>query len=245
MTLQATKTVRELAVEIPGATRIFEKLGIDYCCGGAKSLEDACAASNISTDEVMRRLTEEGEKTVALAAESVDFSSLSLTELITHITTKHHTFTKQELARLSTLLDKVCSAHGENHPELLRLQALFKELAADLSPHMLKEEMVLFPYIVRMEEAVRHNQLPFAPPPFMTVRNPVRMMSLEHDGAGDLLRLMREASVNYTVPGDGCISYRTLYQALEDFERDLHQHIHLENNILFPRAVEMEAAVNA
>jgi regulator of cell morphogenesis and NO signaling len=245
MTLQSTNSVRELALTIPGATRLFERLGIDYCCGGAKSLADACAARNLSALEVMQQLEEEGEKQGSQAAETADFNGLPLTELITHITTKHHTFTKQELARLSALMDKVCSVHGQNHDELLRLQMLFKELAEDLAPHMMKEEMVLFPYIVRVEKAVGQNQPTLQPPPFMTVRNPVRMMSLEHDKAGDLLRSMREASDGYTVPADACISYRTLYQALEELERDLHQHIHLENNILFPRAIEMEDAINS
>lgn len=245
MTLQSTKTVRELALEIPGATRVFEKLGIDYCCGGAKSLADACAARSLSADEVIEQLEQEGGTDWAVAVEVADFSQLTLTELISHIVNKHHTFTKQELVRLDALMNKVCSVHGQNHRELMSLQILFKELAADLSPHMLKEEMVLFPYVMRLEEAVSQNQPAPAPPPFMTVRNPVRMMSLEHDKAGDLLRGMRETSADYALPSDACISYSTLYQALEELERDLHQHIHLENNILFPRAIEMEDAINS
>jgi regulator of cell morphogenesis and NO signaling len=245
MMLQSAKTVRELALEVPGATRIFENLGIDYCCGGGKSLADACAARSLSADEVMRRLEQEGEKDWGLSTQAAGFSQLTLTELISYIVNKHHTFTKQELVRLDALMNKVCSVHGQNHKELSNLLARFKELAADLSPHMLKEEMVLFPYVVRLEEAVRHNQPAPAPPPFVTVRNPVRVMSLEHDNVGDLLRRMREASADYAVPPDACISYRTLYQALEEFERDLHQHIHLENNILFPRAIEMEDAINS
>lgn len=245
MTLQSTKTVRELALEIPGATKVFEKLGIDYCCGGAKPLADACAAHSLSPEEVIEQLEREGETNFGSTTEAADFSQLTLTDLISYIVNKHHTFTKQELARLDALLNKVCSVHGENHGELLKVQALFKELAADLQPHMFKEEMVLFPYVLRLEEAVRNNQPAPPPPPFMTVRNPVRMMSLEHDNAGELLRGMREASADYLVPADACTSYRTLYQALEDFERDLHQHIHLENNILFPRAIKMEDAVNS
>jgi regulator of cell morphogenesis and NO signaling len=245
MTLQSTKTVRELALEIPGATRIFENLGIDYCCGGGKSLEQACAARDLPTQDVMLKLEEEVEKPAALTAEPMDFTLLTLTELTAYITVKHHVYTKQELARLDALMNKVYSAHGQNHKELLDLQSLFRELAADLTPHMQKEEMVLFPYIERMEKAVSTGSRAFVPPPFMTVRNPVRMMSLEHDQAGNLLRRMRDVSASYTVPDDACISYRTLYQALEEFEQDLHQHIHLENNILFPRAVEMEDALTS
>ncbi|HUE83073.1 MAG TPA: hemerythrin domain-containing protein [Pyrinomonadaceae bacterium] len=149
--------------------------------------------------------------------------------------------TRQEMDRLRSLLEKVCSVHGQNYPELLTVQALFRELCMDLTPHMFKEEQMLFPYIERMEEAAKNGH-EISAPPFGTVRNPVRMMMMEHDTAGDLLRKLRETSSDYTVPKDGCISYQTLYQAMEAFEQDLHQHIHLENNVLFPRAVEMEDA---
>jgi regulator of cell morphogenesis and NO signaling len=156
---------------------------------------------------------------------------------------KHHTFTRQELARLEALLVKVCGVHGQNHPELFRIQEQFQELNRDLEPHMLKEERVLFPYIIQMEEAAKNNR-PNVVPPFGTVRNPVKVMMAEHDAAGDILREMRELSSDYTVPEDACISYQTLYGALAALEADLHQHIHLENNILFPRAAEMEASLS-
>ena len=158
-----------------------------------------------------------------------------------YIVGTHHFFTRQELTRLDQLFDKVCAAHGQNHAELLRLQGRFQGLRRELTAHMLKEEQVLFPAIVEMEEAVGRGE-PIPMPFFGTVRNPVRMMMMEHDTAGEVLREMRILSSNYTVPSDACLSYRTLYQALQAFEADLHQHIHLENNILFPRAVEMESA---
>ncbi len=238
--LESTRTVKEYALEIPGATRIFEKLGIDYCCGGGKSLADACAKAGIAVDEVLGSLeeTEQSERTAA----SEGWQTASHAELIAHIVEKHHAFTREELARLEALLAKVCGVHGQNHPELFHIQNQFQELRRDLEPHMLKEERMLFPYIIRMEEAIKENQpLPVAP--FGTVRNPVRVMMAEHDAAGDILREMREASSDYTAPEDGCISYHTLYSALTALEADLHQHIHLENNILFPRAAEMEEAV--
>lgn len=237
--LETTKTVKEYALEMPGATRIFEKLGIDYCCGGDKSLADACAKAGVAVDEVLASLqwTERSNET----SESVGWQMASLAELIAHIVEKHHTFTRQELARLEALVAKVCGVHGQNHPELFRIQKQFQELSRELGPHMLKEERVLFPYIMQMEEAAKNNRtLPV--PPFGTVRNPVRVMMAEHDAAGDILREMREASFDYTTPSDGCISYKTLYEALADLEADLHQHIHLENNILFPRAAAMEAS---
>jgi regulator of cell morphogenesis and NO signaling len=236
MSIDTMKSVREVAVEFPGATRIFEKLGIDYCCGGGKALEEACLAAGVSADNVIALLEEAG----STAAEARDWKIAPLSELVAHIVTRHHGFTREELVRVSNLLAKVCSVHGENHPELHRLHTVFQELKHELTSHMLKEEQVLFPYIENLETAVRRGE-PVPTPYFGTVRNPVRMMMQEHDDAGQALRDLREVSSNYQVPADGCISFRTLYQALEEFERDLHQHIHLENNILFPRAAELEA----
>ena len=236
MSIDTMKTVREVAVEFPGATRIFEKLGIDYCCGGGKALEEACLAAGVSADNVIALLEEAG----STAAEARDWKIAPLSELVAHIVTRHHGFTREELVRVSNLLAKVCSVHGENHPELHRLHTVFQELKHELTSHMLKEEQVLFPYIENLETAVRRGE-PVPTPFFGTVRNPVRMMMQEHDDAGQALRDLREVSSNYQVPADGCITFRTLYQALEEFERDLHQHIHLENNILFPRAAELEA----
>jgi regulator of cell morphogenesis and NO signaling len=140
---------------------------------------------------------------------------------------------------LTPLLEKVCSVHGQNHPELHSIQTNFRGLVDELTMHMMKEEMMLFPYIVRMEESVIEKQ-PILPPPFGTVQNPVSMMMHEHDSAGDALRAMRKASGGYAAPADACVSYQTLYKALAELEADLHQHIHLENNILFPRAIAME-----
>jgi regulator of cell morphogenesis and NO signaling len=240
MTFNTSTTVRELAVREPGATRIFEKLKIDYCCGGNKTLEDACAAAGVQTEDI-RRLLEKAGESQTMMGEATNFQAASLTELINYILDKHHVFTKEEMTRLDALTEKVCSVHGQNHPELLSVKALFQSLCEDLRPHMFKEEQVLFPYIIRLEEASERKQMP-PPTPFGTVRNPVRMMMMEHDVAGDLLRELREVSSGYQTPADACISYRTLYQALEALEQDLHRHIHLENNILFPRAVEMESA---
>jgi regulator of cell morphogenesis and NO signaling len=237
--LNSKQSVRDLALEIPGATRIFEKMGIDYCCGGAASLENACASAGITTTDIVHALDEANQHQSQLN-ELKDWQSASLSRLIEYILEKHHVFTRQELLRLDALIAKVYAAHGERHPELLRLQEMFKNLNEDLVPHMMKEERVLFPHIMLIEAALEtHETIPV--PPFMTVRNPVRMMSLEHDNAGELLREMRRVTSDYTVPPDGCVSYQTLYQALKEFEEDLHQHIFLENNILFPRAVEMEA----
>jgi len=151
----------------------------------------------------------------------------------------HHKYTREEISRLGPLLARVCSVHGNNHPELNNVHAVFHGLAQELTMHMMKEEKVLFPYIVRMEEAIIQKE-PILPSPFGSIQNPVLMMEHEHDDAGEALRALREMTGGYTVPPDGCVSYQTLFQALAEFEADLRQHIHLENNILFPRAIAME-----
>ena len=240
MSMTIEKTVRELALENPAATRVFEKLGIDYCCGGNKSLEQACRAANLSVDEVIDSLEVANHSTNAVQAIH-DWQTEPLADLISHITNTHHKYTREELARLAPLFDKVCSVHGKNHPELQPVRASFQGLVQELTTHMMKEERVLFPYIVRMEETVIQNE-PILPSPFGSVQNPVLMMEHEHDSAGNALRAMREGSSGYTPPPDACISYQTLYKALAELEADLHQHIHLENNILFPRAIAMEKA---
>ncbi|HXY49290.1 MAG TPA: iron-sulfur cluster repair di-iron protein [Terriglobales bacterium] len=240
MRVSTARTVRELVLEIPEATGIFEKLGIDYCCGGDRSLEEACAASNLSVDEVLDSL-ELAEQTARAKQKDRNWRAEPLADLVAHITGTHHKYTREEITRLGPLFDKVVSVHGKNHPELQHLRAMFRGLAQELTMHMMKEEAVLFPYIVRIEEAIIQRE-PVLPPPFGTVRNPVAMMMHDHDSAGEALRVMRQASTGYTPPADACVSYQTLYKALADFEKDLHQHIHLENNILFPRAIEMEGA---
>ncbi|MFB3918130.1 MAG: iron-sulfur cluster repair di-iron protein [Terriglobales bacterium] len=229
----AGKTVREVALEVPSATRIFEQLGIDYCCGGLKPLEEACASANISVDDVVRKL-EDAERQAAQSANGKNWQQTSLTDLIEHIVNTHHTYVKQELPRLEQLLAKVCGVHGQNHPELLQIRETFADLDQELTGHLMKEEQILFPYITEMEQGHAGHSC------FGTVQNPIRMMMFEHDNAGVALRSMRAASSNYQAPPDACISYQTLYGALQAFEADLHQHIHLENNILFPRAIAME-----
>jgi len=235
-------TVRDVAMELPRATRLFEKLKIDYCCGGNRPLTEACALAGIDVDDVLDMLAEVTEAT-AEDKGSLDFQNASLPELITHILGTHHVFTKSEMDRLQLLADKVLAAHGGNHPELIHLDELFTRLCADLKPHMFKEEQILFPYIVAMAEAAEQNRA-VALAPFGTVNNPIRMMMMEHDTAGQILRELRALTSDYKVPADACVSYQTLYQALEKFEKDLHQHIHLENNILFPKALALENALN-
>jgi regulator of cell morphogenesis and NO signaling len=240
MCVTTEKTVRELALENPAATHVLENLGIDYCCGGSQSLEQACRAANLPIEQVLDSL-DAAEPESQPAGREGDWQREPLADLIANITSTHHRYTREETARLTPLFDKVCSVHGKNHPELQEIQTSFVGLSDELTMHMMKEEMVLFPYIVCMEEAVIQKE-PILPPPFGSVQNPVSMMMHEHDSAGEVLRAMRQASNGYATPPEACVSYQTLYRALVEFEADLHQHIHLENNILFPRAIAMEQA---
>jgi regulator of cell morphogenesis and NO signaling len=243
MQINPRKTVRELTLEIPGATRIFEEVGIDYCCGGWKSFQDACEAARVSTDEVIKSL-EQAREANSPGEDSTDWQTQPLTRLTSYIVGKHHVFTRDELARLDALLSKVCSVHGQNHPELFRIQTLFQDLNRDLLAHMQKEETVLFPYIEQMQAAAterRREPVPF----FGTVQTPIRVMMMEHETDGDILARIRQITRGFAVPEDACTNYEALYKALESLEHDLHQHIHLENNILLPRALEMEAGYQA
>lgn len=238
MIFDVNKTVSELATEIPDATRVFEHFGIDYCCGGSQPLEIACRRAKIPVEDLLRSL-EDSNALAQKKSATHDFQSMRPTDLIAHIAATHHAYVKREIPRLQQLLAKVVAVHCAGHPELAAVQRTFAGLSSELHSHMMKEEMVLFPYIVKLEEArSRREHAPQAP--FGPISNPVHMMEMEHEAAGQALRQIRMLTGAYTPPESACFSYRTLYSALKEFEADLHQHIHLENNILFPRAVELE-----
>jgi regulator of cell morphogenesis and NO signaling len=240
MTVAIDRTVRELAIENPASTRVFEKLGIDYCCGGNRSLREACQSAHLNLEQVRDSLEKADQSTPATET-SRDWQLEPLASLIEHIQGTHHKYTREEIARLGPLFEKVCSVHGKNHAELFEAREIFQGLAQELNAHLLKEETILFPYIRTMEAAHAGN-VRMARAPFGSLRNPVSMMEHEHDSAGSALRAMSEATKGYCAPDDACVSYQTLYKALATFAADLHQHIHLENNILFPRAIAIESA---
>lgn len=230
------RTLRELALENPAATRVFEKLHLDYCCGGGQTLQQACDRAGLPVASVLDSLTERP------AAPARDWGTEPLSALTAHIRDTHHRFTRAEIARIAPLFDKVCAAHAERHPELLEERQIFLGLADELTSHLMKEERILFPYIEQLE-ASHHGGAPAPASCFGSVRNPVAMMMHEHDGAGEALAALRRLSRDYTAPADACLSFQTLYGALAGLEADLHQHIHLENNILFPKAIALEGGV--
>jgi regulator of cell morphogenesis and NO signaling len=237
MTFTLETTVREIATEMPATIRVFEKFGIDYCCGGRKSLEQACTELQLSSEQVIEKLDEATRQPAEPDAR--EWQTASLASLVQHIVRNHHSYVRRELPRLEQLAEKVFVRHGQAHPELRRIRDAFLELRDELSGHMMKEEQILFPHATRVEHALQVGQTPPAAG-FGTMLNPITMMMQEHDAAGSLMAEIKTLSGNYTPPADACPSYRGLYAGLQDFEQDLHRHIHLENNILFPRAVEME-----
>lgn len=233
-----TQTVREIALENPSSIRVFEAFGIDYCCGGRKPLAEACEARNISVDAVIAAL-ENGAADAAPITE--DWNTQSLGSLAAHIVNKHHSYVRRELPRLAELAAKVVNRHGDTKPELPEIQTKVAKISDELTEHLAKEEVVLFPYVTKLERAKEEG----TPKPhgcFGAVANPIAMMTQEHDAAGALMADIRELSGDYTPPVGACPTFHAFYSGLREFEQDLHQHIHLENNILFPRALALEAA---
>lgn len=239
MTFNADKTVREIAIENPATVRIFESLGIDYCCGGRRPLGEACEAAHVPLARAMELLEDAGRHA---GPEPDVWASASLAALAEHIVQHHHEFVRQESPRLEALLDKVVSRHGDTHPELKAIQELFTALSQELTAHMMKEERVLFPHIEQTEAAVRSGAA-LPPSCFGSVEMPISRMLAEHDDAGELTAQIRKLSGDFHPPAGACPTYHALFQGLGEFELDLHRHIHLENNVLFPRAVAMERSV--
>jgi regulator of cell morphogenesis and NO signaling len=236
MSFTRTTRVGDIAAANPGAKRVLEEAGVDYCCGGAKPLNEACMHAGVSAEEILRRLQVHRQPA---SPEEAQWASARLADLTKHIVEKHHNYVRGAVPRVSALLRKVLAKHGESHPELARIEKEFLGLGREMSAHMQKEEQILFPYIEKLERATEGKE-ELEPPFFQTVRNPVHMMIEEHDAAGRALQVIRRLSAGYRTPAEECQSYREVYRSLEEFEADMHTHVHLENNILFPRAVELE-----
>jgi regulator of cell morphogenesis and NO signaling len=235
-----TQTVRDIALEQPSSIRVFEKYGIDYCCGGRKPLSEACMAGNVEIESVLAALELAAQSPAPI---STDWAQESLEVLSAHIVDTHHAYVKRELPRLAVLAQKVVNRHGATKAELQVIQSTLAQLDEELTHHLAKEESILFPFVVLLERASANG----ASKPrgcFDSVASPIAMMTQEHDTAGAMLADIRRLSNNFTTPPDACPTFHAFYDGLKDFEKDLHQHIHLENNILFPRAIELEAYIN-
>jgi regulator of cell morphogenesis and NO signaling len=237
MSFNVQSRIGDIVLEVPATMRIFESLNIDYCCGGQRTLADACAHAGRDLQEVQERLATLQAAAPATSDPKV-WQSAPLTELIDHIEATHHAFTRSELARVAPLMEKVLKVHGDHHPELARVAQCFEAMDSDLRPHLEKEEQILFPFVRNLEAGKRTPGCCFG-----TVQNPIRAMQNEHEQVGDILRELRTLTHDYTAPEDACGSYRSLYLGLRNLEEDLHLHIYLESHLLFPRSIELEAAL--
>lgn len=237
MNFNTETRVNEIALSDPSARRTLEDAGVDYCCGGGKSLRDACMRANVPGEVILEQLRQNSKRA---GTEESGWKHAPLTELTRHIRERHHGYVRDVIPRLRGMLAKVREKHGSRHREVEEVEKLFGDVAREMQMHMQKEEQILFPYIDALERAASA-QKAVESPFFQTVRNPIYSMMKEHDAAGELVRQIRAASNVYRTPEDACTTFQAAYQELEQFEKDLHLHVHLENNILFPRAVELEA----
>jgi len=231
------KQIGQFVAEDFRTAAIFSKYGIDFCCKGDRTIEEVCTKNNIDSDELLGQLL---HIQISNNAQSIDYKSWPLDLLAEYIEKKHHRYVEEKIPVLRQFLDKLCKVHGQNHPELLEITALFIGSSKDLAAHMKKEELILFPFIKRMVKAkLEGSQL--QSPQFGTVENPIAMMKDEHENEGDRFRQIAALTNNYTPPSDACNTYKVTFAMLDEFEKDLHLHIHLENNILFPEAIKLEA----
>ena len=234
--MKGNQIIGELVAKDYRTASVFKKYSIDFCCQGNRTIEEACEKKNIDTKKVLEDLVAMME---AKSESTTDYQSWPLDLLADYIEKKHHRYVQEKTLEIQPYLDKICKVHGERHPELLKIKEEFNASACELAAHMKKEELILFPFIRKMTKAKLENTKVDAAH-FGTVKNPIQMMMNEHTVEGNRFRKIEELSNNYTPPLDACNTYRVSFALLKEFEQDLHLHIHLENNILFPRAIEIE-----
>lgn len=236
----ASKTISELVAADYRTAAVFKNHGIDFCCRGGRTIDQACDKQHVSVTDLLadlERLAEAGEQ------EPIDYQSWPMDRLIGHIEKKHHRYILDTAPMIDQYLDKLCKVHGGRYPELFEINREFKAAASELAMHMQKEEYILFPYIRQMAEAEKNGEQTVQPG-FGSVENPIAIMKEEHIAEGDRFSKMSAFSNSYNPPADACNTYKVAYALLQEFEDDLHMHIHLENNILFPKAIDKERALS-
>lgn len=228
-----TKSLAQIVNSNHRAANVFEKYHLDFCCKGKRTLEQACTESEIKVEEVLSELgkTEQSNS----SSIPINYNSMSLAKLIDYIIATHHSFVKKEMPVILGYLERVATKHGDRHPEMKKVLELFAAVKEEMEHHMQKEELVLFPRIKEIERQLAEGKEIVINSTYLL--SPINMMEQEHDHAGTMLAEIRELTLNYNPPIDACTTYRLSHATLEAFEQDLHQHVHLENNILFPRAL--------
>lgn len=216
---------------------VFKNSKIDFCCNGNRTIEDACIQNDLDSQMLITQLKAVANQT---QDSGIDYNAWPLDLLADYVEKKHHRYVETKIQEITPFLEKVVRVHGDRHPELAEVEQLFKASAGELTQHMKKEEMILFPFIRKMVEAKNTGTAVQAS--FGTVQNPIRMMMHEHEGEGERFRKIAALTDNYTPPADACNTYKVAFALIKEFEEDLHLHIHLENNILFPKSIEMEAS---
>ncbi len=237
LTGESDETLGEIATKDLRKAQVFKKYGLDFCCGGKKTVKQACAEKGLDVTKVEQEL-QNADKTSS-TARPLPFNDWSLDFLADYIVNTHHSYVRNTIPDLSNFAAKVARVHGTRHPELLEINNLTQLVCSELSSHMVKEEKVLFPAIKNLVAAKNNNTSPDAASTAV-INGAINTMEEEHETVGNALEKIRQLSMNYALPSDACASYSFLYKTLEEFEDDLHTHVHLENNILFPKALEIE-----
>ncbi len=227
-------TIRSVVADDYRAAAVFERYGIDFCCGGNRPIAEACRERGADDGKLVAEL----EAALASAQDQPRVGAWDLDFLAAYIVNNHHAYVRQAVGPMQAHTRKVAEVHGDHHPEVKEIARRFDRVVAELMAHLGKEERVLFPHISRLAEAARGAEVPVAP--FGSVANPIAMMELEHRSAGDEMAAIRALSAGFVPPPDACTTFKVTYQELQAFEADLHRHVHLENNILFPRALDLE-----
>lgn len=236
MNIDPQTIIGELVAEDYRTATVFKNNGIDFCCNGNRTIGEACEKKHIAIETLLESLN----KVMVSGNDSVaDYNAWPLDLLSDYIEKKHHRYVRAKIKEIVPFLNKVARVHGDNHPELKEVEQLFNDSASELSHHMQKEEMILFPFIRKMLSGEQAS----ATPPFDTVQNPIEMMKNEHENEGERFRRIAALTNNYIPPVDACNTYKVSFSILKEFEEDLHLHIHLENNILFPKAIAMEQEI--
>jgi regulator of cell morphogenesis and NO signaling len=233
------ETLGEIATKDLKKVEVFKKYGIDFCCGGKKTLKQVCEEKNLDIHKIEEELNQSNNLTSRYTA--LPYNDWELNFLADFIVNTHHSYVNKTMPELTFYANKVMKVHSGQHPELIRIKQLVDMITNELTTHMMKEEKILFPYVHDIVNAKKNNTK--VQSQFGSIQNPINMMEMEHESVGEAYEEIKQLNGNYTLPADACSSYKILYKMLEEFENDLNLHIHLENNILFPKAIELEKSL--